>query len=484
MIKLLDILLNTDARIESGKDTISVKAMTSSSREVEKGTVFFALKGVKTDGHKFIPDAIKAGATAVVCSELPEEPAEGVTYAVTKNGNETYAQAAANWYGNPSEELDLVGVTGTNGKTTTATLLFELFSKLGVASGLISTIRYVIPGKEYPATHTTPDALVLNRMLREMVDAGCEYCFMEVSSHSVVQGRIHALHFRGGIFTNLTHDHLDYHGTFAEYLRAKQLFFDHLPLTAFALYNDDDPNGKVMVQHTKASCSSYALNRPADFKTKILHNAITGLGLNINGIEAWFRLVGRFNAYNLTAIYAASVLCGMPSDQVLVTLSALDEVDGRFNVIRSGSGITGVVDYAHTPDALKNVLSTIEEVNEGNGDIITVAGAGGDRDKTKRPLMGQMMVQFSNKVIITSDNPRTEDPEKIIEDIRNGIDVSDMKKVLCITDRREAIKTACMMAKSGDIILVAGKGHETYQEINGVRSHFNDAEQLKEFLNL
>lgn len=484
MMKLQDILLNTDSRLIAGKENISVKSMTSSSREVEKGTVFFALKGVKTDGHKFISEAVNSGAVAVVCSDIPENPAEGVTYFVTKNGNETYAQAAANWYGNPSEELDLVGVTGTNGKTTTATLLFELFSKLGIASGLISTIRYVIPGKEYPATHTTPDALVLNRMLREMVDAGCEYCFMEVSSHAVVQGRVHALHFRGGIFTNLTHDHLDYHGTFAEYLRAKQLFFDHLPATAFALYNDDDPNGKVMVQHTKASCSSYALNRPADFKTKILHNAITGLGLSINGTEAWFRLVGRFNAYNLTAIYATATLCSLPSDEVLVTLSAMDEVDGRFNVIRSESGITGVVDYAHTPDALKNVLSTIEEVNEGNGDIITVAGAGGDRDKTKRPLMGQMMVQFSNKVIITSDNPRTEDPEKIIEDIRNGIDVSEMKKVLCITDRREAIKTACMMAKSGDIILVAGKGHETYQEINGVRNHFNDAEQLKEFLNL
>jgi len=479
---LHDILFNTDAKVQHGSDEITVSGMTSSSRDVQKGFVFFALKGVKTDGHKFISDAVQAGAAAVVCDNLPEDIHADVTYIVTQNGNETYAQAAANWYDNPSEELDLIGVTGTNGKTTTATLLFELFNKMNHLSGLISTIRYVVPGMEYPATHTTPDALVLNRMLREMADAGCAYCFMEVSSHAVVQGRVHGLVFHGGIFSNLTHDHLDYHGTFAEYLRAKQLFFDHLPAHAFALYNDDDANGKVMVQHTKAKKYSYALNRPADFKTKILQNAITGLGLNLDGTEAWFRLVGRFNAYNLTAIYAAAVLCGMDKKEVLVNLSALEEVNGRFNVIRSESGITGVVDYAHTPDALKNVLSTLEEVNEGNGQIITVAGAGGDRDKTKRPLMGQMMARFSQKVIITSDNPRTEDPDTIIQEVKSGIDAADMGKVLCITDRREAIKTACMLANPGDIILVAGKGHETYQEINGVRNHFNDTEQLNEFL--
>lgn len=484
MMKLHEILNRTDARVVHGSDNIEVAGMTSSSRDVKTGFVFFALKGVKTDGHNFIPDAIKAGAAAIVCTETPKEIPDNISVVVTQNNNETYAQAAANWFGNPSLQLHLVGVTGTNGKTTTATLLFELFNKSGIKSGLISTIRYIVPGKEYPATHTTPDALVLNRMLREMADADCEYCFMEVSSHSVVQGRIHGLQFKGGIFTNLTHDHLDYHGTFAEYLRAKQLFFDHLPASAFALYNDDDANGKVMVQHSKAKCYSYALNRPADFKTKIIHNAITGLGLSINGTEAWFKLVGRFNAYNLTAIFGTAILCGMQKEDVLVTLSSLDEVDGRFNVIRSESGITGVVDYAHTPDALKNVLSTIEEVNEGNGDIITVAGAGGDRDKTKRPLMGQMMARYSQKVIITSDNPRTEDPETIINEVKNGIDASEMKKVICITDRREAIKTACMLAKKGDIILVAGKGHETYQEINGVRNHFNDAEQLNEFLKM
>lgn len=484
MMKLHDILKNTDARVVHGNENISVKGMTSSSRDVKKGFVFFALKGVKTDGHNYISDAIKAGAAAIVCTNIPQNIPSEITVVTTQNNNESYAQAAANWYENPSAQMNLIGVTGTNGKTTTATLLFELFNKSGIKSGLISTIRYIVPGKEYPATHTTPDALVLNRMLREMADADCEYCFMEVSSHSVVQGRIHGLKFTGGLFTNLTHDHLDYHGTFAEYLKAKQLFFDHLSSSAFALYNDDDVNGKVMVQHSKAKCYSYALNRPADFKTKIIHNAITGLGLSINGTEAWFKLVGKFNAYNLTAIFAASVLCGLPKEDALITLSSLDEVDGRFNVIRTESGITGVVDYAHTPDALKNVLSTIEEVNEGNGDIITVAGAGGDRDKTKRPLMGQMMARYSQKVIITSDNPRTEDPETIINEVKNGIDISEMKKVICITDRREAIKTACMLAKKGDIILVAGKGHETYQEINGIRNHFNDAEQLNEFLKM
>lgn len=483
MKRLSEILSGTLFRHVAGESDPLVQGITSSSREVKDGFAFYALKGVKTDGHQYIDDAIRSGAKVIVCTTVPTKQEKGITYIECERGNEVWAQSAANWYDNPSHELALVGVTGTNGKTTTATLLFELFNALNYLSGLLSTIRYVVPGKEYPATHTTPDALMLNRMLREMVDAGCQYCFMEVSSHAVVQGRIHGLQFRGGIFTNLTHDHLDYHGTFAEYLKAKQQFFDHLPASAFAVYNDDDVNGKVMVQHTKASTYSYAINRPADFKTKILQNSITGLGLTINGTEAWFRLAGRFNAYNLTAIYAAAVLCGLPKDSVLISLSALDEVNGRFNLIRSKSGITGVVDYAHTPDALKNVLSTLEEVNDGGGNIITVAGAGGDRDRTKRPLMGQMMVRYSQKVIITSDNPRTENPEAIIEEVKRGIDISDMKKVICITDRRQAIKTACMMAKPGDIILVAGKGHETYQEINGVRNHFNDTELLNEFLN-
>jgi UDP-N-acetylmuramoyl-L-alanyl-D-glutamate--2,6-diaminopimelate ligase len=482
-MKLTELLKHTDAIITCGDEPIDVSGISSSSKNIKQGYVFYALKGTNVDGHKYIEDAVKAGAVAIVCENKPENVSQNITIAITKNCNDTYAQSAANWYDNPSNKLHLIGITGTNGKTTTATLLYELFNKAGIKAGLISTISYIVSDKIYPATHTTPDALILNKILKEMVDADCEYCFMEVSSHSVVQGRIHGLNFKGGVFTNLTHDHLDYHGTFSEYLKAKQLFFTNLSKTAFALYNDDDANGRVMVQNSKAKCYSYAINRPADFKTKILHNAITGLGLSINKTETWFKLVGRFNAYNLTAIYGTAVLCGLQKEEVLILLSSLNEVDGRFNVIRSSSGITGIVDYAHTPDALKNVLSTIEEVNEDNGDIITVAGAGGDRDKSKRPLMGQIMAMHSQKVIITNDNPRTENPEEIINDIKNGVDISDLKKVICITDRREAIKTACMLAKKWDIILVAGKGHETYQEINGVRNHFNDAEQLNEFLN-
>jgi UDP-N-acetylmuramoyl-L-alanyl-D-glutamate--2,6-diaminopimelate ligase len=317
-----------------------------------------------------------------------------------------------------------------------------------------------------------------------MVEAGCTHCFMEVSSHAIVQGRIHGLRFAGGVFTNLTHDHLDYHGTFSEYLKAKQMFFDNLPTKTFALTNVDDTNGNVMVQNTKATISTYAINRPANFKTRILQNSITGLGLNIDGTEAWFRLVGRFNAYNITAIFATAVLCGLDKNEVLRELSGLAEVDGRFNVIRSSNNITGIVDYAHTPDALSNVLTTITEVNDGNGRIITVAGAGGDRDRSKRPVMGQIMAKYSQLAIITSDNPRSEDPETIIAEIKSGIDITEIKKVLCIADRREAIRTACMMALPGDIVLIAGKGHETYQEVNGVKTHFNDVEILSESLNV
>lgn len=461
---------------------VMISGITSSSREVNEGFVFIALKGIATDGHLYINEAISKGAIAVVCSVIPPQKAKGVVFIKCDDTGIAYAALADAWYDHPSQKLQLIGITGTNGKTTTATLLYELFNKLGIISGLISTIRYCVPGHEYPATHTTPDAMVLNRMLNEMVAAGCRYCFMEVSSHAVVQHRIHALQYAGGVFTNLTHDHLDYHGTFAEYLRAKQLFFDRLPKTAFALYNDDDPNGKVMVQHCKARIASYALNRHADYKTKILHNAITGLGLTINSKEAWFRLVGRFNAYNLTAIYATATECGLDSTEVLTELTALREVDGRFNVLNSEKGITAVVDYAHTPDALKNVLSTLAEINDGKGRIITVAGAGGDRDRTKRPLMGKIMAEFSDQAIITSDNPRSEKPEDIIAEIAAGIPVNAARRVLSITDRRQAIAAACMLAQSGDIILVAGKGHETYQEVNGVRSHFNDMEVLNEYL--
>ncbi|NLL28612.1 MAG: UDP-N-acetylmuramoyl-L-alanyl-D-glutamate--2,6-diaminopimelate ligase [Bacteroidales bacterium] len=483
-MKLLNkILLNTDAEFVCGNENLSIAGITTSSRDVKENYAFFALVGTKTDGHTFIDDAIKAGATAIICSKIPENKIENITYYVTKNGNETWAQSAANYYENPSKNIDLIGITGTNGKTTTVTLLFELFNKLEIPAGLISTIKCNTLTKEYVSTHTTPDALEINRLLREMVDAGCKYCFMEVSSHAVVQSRIHGLHFKGGVFTNLTHDHLDYHKTFAEYLKAKQMFFTSLPKTAFALYNDDDVNGAVMVQNSKANKFSYAIKRPADFKTKILHNSIEGLELNINGLEAWFKLVGNFNAYNLTAIYATAAICGVDSSKIIVALSSLDEADGRFNVVRSNSGITGIVDYAHTPDALKNVLTTIIDIRESGCDIITVAGAGGDRDKTKRGAMGEIIAAYSEKVIITSDNPRTEDPVKIIEDVKSGVKPEDLKKVICISDRREAIKTACMLAKAGDIILVAGKGHETYQEIMGVRNHFNDMEELNEFLN-
>lgn len=484
MRTIAEILQNTDARFLTGCNNIIVSGLSSSSRDIEAGFIFFALKGVKTDGHQYIDNAIEKGAVVVVCSQVPENLQPNITYFQTNNNSETYAMAAANWFGNPSHHLSLVGITGTNGKTTTATLLYNLFNRLGHSSGLISTIRYIFPGNEIPATHTTPDAIVLNRILSEMVEAGCTHCFMEVSSHAIVQGRIHGLRFAGGVFTNLTHDHLDYHGTFSEYLKAKQMFFDNLPTKTFALTNVDDTNGNVMVQNTKATISTYAINRPANFKTRILQNSITGLGLNIDGTEAWFRLVGRFNAYNITAIFATAVLCGLDKNEVLRELSGLAEVDGRFNVIRSSNNITGIVDYAHTPDALSNVLTTIAEVNDGNGRIITVAGAGGDRDKSKRPVMGQIMAKYSQLAIITSDNPRSEDPETIIAEIKSGIDITEIKKVLCIADRREAIRTACMMALPGDIVLIAGKGHETYQEVNGVKTHFNDAEILSESLNV
>ncbi len=482
MKKLSEILRFAAIPANGDWDNTIITGITSSSKEVINGSLFFAMKGVKADGHQFIEDAIASGAAAVVCEYIPDFVIEKSRCIQVENSQKVYALAASAWYENPSSQLKIIGVTGTNGKTTTATLLHSLFNSLGEVSGLISTIRYVLPNTEYAATHTTPDAMVLNRMFAEMVDAGCTYCFMEVSSHAVVQDRIHGISFHGGVFTNLTHDHLDYHGTFAAYLKAKQQFFDSLPDHAFALYNDDDPNGKVMVQHTKARKFSYALKRPADFKTKILHNTVSGLGLLMNNSEAWFRLVGMFNAYNLTAIFGTAVLCGFESRDVLIALSALKEVDGRFNVIRSEKGITGVVDYAHTPDALKNVLTTLAEINEDKGRIITVAGAGGDRDPSKRPVMGKIIAEYSHQAIITSDNPRTENPNAIIEAILSGIDVAARKRVLCISDRREAIKTACMMATAGDIILVAGKGHETYQEINGERFHFNDAEILEELL--
>ncbi|MBN2728677.1 MAG: UDP-N-acetylmuramoyl-L-alanyl-D-glutamate--2,6-diaminopimelate ligase [Bacteroidales bacterium] len=483
MMRLSDILMDIDLELLQGSEEKNIAGMSSDSRRIEKDFVFFALSGTKVDGHDFIEKAIEKGASAIVCERKDIQVPGHITLYYSENVHAAYAFAASNYYGRPSQNMKVVGVTGTNGKTTTVTLLANLFNACGIKSGLLSTVRYKIAEEEFPATHTTPDAIVLNEMLAKMRDYSCEYCFMEVSSHAIVQERINGIQFHGAVFSNITHDHLDYHGTFQEYIRAKQGLFDQLNKSAFALYNNDDVNGHVMVQHTRAKKYSYALKKPADFKSKIIENHISGLALNVDGVETWFMLPGRFNAYNLTAVYATAVLCGLEKNQVLQELSKLDHIDGRFNLISSSTSVSGIVDYAHTPDALKNVLETIVDINQGEGRIICVAGAGGDRDPAKRPLMGKIMAHFSDLLIITSDNPRSENPNAIIEDVRSGIDVIGQKKVLCIENREEAIKTACMMAKEKDIILLAGKGHETYQEINGVRNHFDDREMLYKYLN-
>ena len=451
------------------------------SRKVGKGSCFVAQVGTRTDGHNYIDATIAQGAVAVVCQRLPEKLNPSVAYVVVENSDLALALMADNFFGHPSRQLKLVGITGTNGKTTTVTLLHRLFSDKGYKTGLLSTIVNKIGDTEIPATHTTPDALTLNSLLRQMVDAGCQYAFMECSSHAIVQNRIGGLTFAGGIFSNITHDHLDFHKTMANYIAAKKMFFDNLPETAFALTNIDDRNGMVMVQNCKAKVHTYSLQRMADFRCRVVEDTFQGALLQINGREVWSRLVGRFNAYNLTAIYAAAVLCGMGDDEALRLLSNLNAADGRFQYV-AGNGITAIVDYAHTPDALENVLNTINEIRSASQQLITVVGCGGDRDKTKRPEMAKIACTLSDKLILTSDNPRTEEPESILDDMEAGLTDEEKCMAVRITDRRQAIRTAVMMSHENDIILVAGKGHEKYQDINGVKHHFDDVEELQKLL--
>ncbi|MES2278045.1 MAG: UDP-N-acetylmuramoyl-L-alanyl-D-glutamate--2,6-diaminopimelate ligase [Bacteroidota bacterium] len=462
-----------------GSADVAISCVVFDSRKVVPGCLFVAVKGTAVDGHDFIEQAVKDGAAAVICEELPGHTAGGADFLMVQNSAVALGIVSANFYDNPSDQLKLIGVTGTNGKTTIATLLYKLFRDLGYKCGLLSTVENQVNGKVIPATHTTPDPVALNSLLNDMVQQGCDYCFMEVSSHAVAQHRIEGLQFSGGIFSNLTHDHLDYHKTFDAYLKAKKTFFDTLPKTAFALTNIDDKNGSVMLQNTKAHKKTYGLKNMADFKVKILENEFNGLLLNIDGAEVWFKLVGNFNAYNLLAVYAAAMLLDQDKSKVLVSLSKLSGAEGRFDAIVSPNKVIGIVDYAHTPDAVQNVLTTIHDLRKGTEQVITIIGCGGDRDRAKRPVMAAMACEWSDKVILTSDNPRSEDPAEIIKEMEAGVTGANKKKTISITDRREAIKTACHLAKPGDIILVAGKGHEKYQEIKGVRNHFDDREELE-----
>lgn len=468
----------------AGNTATPVTSIVFDSRKVNEGCVFVAVKGTQTDGHEYIGQVIHAGAKAVVCEHIPVEIHAGVCYVEVPDSSEALGIISSNFYGNPSGSLTLVGITGTNGKTTIATLLYKLFLGLGYKAGLLSTVRNMINLREVPSTHTTPDAVELNRLLGAMVDEGCDYCFMEVSSHSIVQNRVAGVTFKGAVFTNLTHDHLDFHKTFDAYLAAKKRLFDTLPTGAFALINNDDRNGKVMVQNSKATVKTLALKSQADFHCRIIENHFEGLLLKINGHEVWCRLVGTFNAYNLLSIYATAIMLGIKEDDCLTAMSQLEAVDGRFEYFISPDGIVGIVDYAHTPDALLNVIGTINNIREGHGKLITVAGAGGDRDRSKRPEMASIATVNSNLTILTSDNPRSENPEDILMEMSAGVPIDRKKHCLVITDRREAIRTACTMAQKGDIVLIAGKGHETYQEIKGVKHHFDDREILKECLNI
>ncbi len=482
-MQLQDLLYGVAIKGLKGQPQLEVAALAFDSRTVNVGTLFFAIRGEAVDGHLFIDQAIASGATVVVCEMLPINLNAEVTYVEVANAAEALGVIACNYYGNPSEGLRLVGITGTNGKTTIATLLYQLFRGLNYGCGLISTVQNQINEVIVPATHTTPNPIALNQLLRDMVDAGCEYCFMEVSSHAVSQHRIAGLTFTGAVFSNITHDHLDFHKTFDNYLKAKKQFFDELPKSAFALTNTDDKNGMVMLQNTKAYKKTYALKQMADFKAKIIENKFSGLHLDIDQTDVYFKMVGTFNAYNLLAAYATAVLLEQDKLKVLTTLSALSGAEGRFDYIVSNTGIVGIVDYAHTPDAVQNVLSTVANLRKGTEKVITVIGCGGDRDKTKRPIMAKVACDWSDKVILTSDNPRTEDPKAIIEEMEVGVSPTNQRKVMSITDRKEAIKTACHIAQPGDIIVIAGKGHEKYQEINGVRHHFDDKEVINEQLN-
>lgn len=454
------------------------------SRQVQPGGLFVAVKGTQTDGHAYIGKAVENGTVAVVCEEIPGETAENVTYIQVKDSENAVGRLATLFYGDPTSKLYLIGVTGTNGKTTIATLLYEMFRAFGYKCGLCSTVCNYIDGEAIPADHTTPDPITLNRLLGRMADEGCKYAFMEVSSHAVAQQRIAGLKFAGGIFTNLTRDHLDYHKTFENYRDAKKAFFDALPKDAFALTNADDRNGMVMVQNTKAVVRTYSLRTMADFKAKVLEESFEGMFLDINGKEVSVPFIGRFNVSNLLAVYGAAVMLGKMPEDILIKMSTLRPVNGRFETIRSKEGQTAIVDYAHTPDALVNVLETINEILNGRGEIITVCGAGGNRDKGKRPIMAQEAVNHSDRVVITSDNPRFEEPQAIIDDMLAGLDKEQMRKVVAIADRKEAIRAACMMAKSGDVVLVAGKGHENYQEIKGVKHHFDDHEVIREIFGI
>ncbi len=477
MKRLSEILRQTPVREVLGDGERPVGGLTYDSRAVKPGDCFFAVRGTQADGHAFIPAAVAAGAAAVVCEQLPADPAPGVTYVAVPDSAGAMADLAAAFYDYPSRELKLVGITGTNGKTTTATLLYDLVRALGYKAGLISTVVYRIEGREVEATHTTPDSIRLNALMREMADAGCEFCFMECSSHAIVQERTRGLSFAGGIFSNITHDHLDYHKTFAEYIRAKKRFFDMLPAGSFALTNLDDRNGRVMVQNTAAAVHTYSLRGMADFRCRIVETHLEGMLLRIDGQEVWVGLLGRFNAYNLLAVYGTAVLLGLDRGEVLRVLSTLRPVSGRFEIVRAANGTTAVVDYAHTPDALENVLRTIEEIRTPQQQLLVVCGCGGDRDRTKRPEMAQIAVQYASTAIFTSDNPRHESPEAILDEMVAGLDPGT--RYLRIADRAEAIRTAVMLSHPGDVILVAGKGHETYQIIGDVKHHFDDREEVR-----
>ena len=479
-MKLSDLLKNIVTISITGDAECDIKGVNIDSRKVADGHLFIAMRGTQVDGHKFIPKAEELGAAAILCEQLPEEKKQGVTYVQVADTEDVVGQVATTFYGNPTSKLKLVGVTGTNGKTTIATLLYNMFRKMGHKCGLLSTVCNYVEGEAYPTDHTTPDPIELNELLGKMADAGCEYAFMECSSHAIAQKRIGGLTFAGGIFTNLTRDHLDYHKTLENYRDAKKKFFDDMPKNAFAITNADDKNGMVMVQNTKATVKTYSIRTMADFHAKIIECHFEGMYLEVNGKEVGVQFIGKFNVSNLLAVYGAAVMLGKDPEDILVTLSTLKSVAGRLEPIRSAEGVTALVDYAHTPDALENVLNAIHEVMEGkSGKIITVCGAGGNRDKGKRPLMAQEAVKQSDRVIITSDNPRFEEPQDIINDMLAGLNAQQMKSVISIVDRREAIRTAVMMAEKGDVILIAGKGHEDYQDVKGTKHHFDDREEVR-----
>ncbi|WP_314314464.1 UDP-N-acetylmuramoyl-L-alanyl-D-glutamate--2,6-diaminopimelate ligase [Hoylesella marshii] len=482
-MKLKELLKGIHPTTIIGEEDIEIAAVNIDSRRIGKGHLFIAMRGTQVDGHRFIPKAIEQGASAILCETIPEQQKVGVTYIVVSSTEDAAGKVATIFYGNPSMRLKLVGVTGTNGKTTVATLLYNMFRKFGYKCGLLSTVCNYIEEEAVPADHTTPDPIALNQLLHRMAESGCEYVFMECSSHAIAQKRISGLHFSGGIFTNLTRDHLDYHKTFDNYRNAKKAFFDSLPKSSFAITNADDKNGMYMVQNCKATIKTYSLRNMADFKAKILECHFEGMYLEIDGREVGVQFIGKFNVSNLLAVYGTAVMLGKQPEDILLAMSTLKSVSGRLEPIRSQEGITAVVDYAHTPDALANVLNAIHEVLDGKGKVITVCGAGGNRDKGKRPLMAQEAAKQSDRVIITSDNPRDEDPQSIIDDMLAGLNMQQRKKTLSIVDRKEAIRTAVMMAERGDVILIAGKGHETYQEIKGVKHHFDDKETVSALFN-